>query len=84
MSPETKLVLEYLIWVVLLAALLFIPVSKLIWVFSVRRFEKRTNRKLTEEEQQGQKRRAWVIAFILVTIFSVLFNMSHLSLTPRG
>lgn len=84
MSPQMTLVLEYLIWVVALAALLFIPVSKLVWVLSVRRFEKRASRQLTEEERKGQKRRAWIIAFLLVTVFSLLFNMGHLTLGPRG
>lgn len=84
MSPEMTLFAEYLIWVVVLAGLLFYPVSKLVWTLSVRRYEKRASRQLTEEEVQGQKRRAWIITFFLVVIFSLLFNMHHLTLTPRG
>ena len=64
----------YLGWTALLAALLFIPVSRLIWALSARRLEKNLERKLDDEELAGQKRRAGVIAVGVVMIFAALFN----------
>lgn len=64
----------YLGWTALLAALLFIPVSRLIWALSTRRLERKLGRKLDDAELAGQKRRAAVIASGLVIIFSALFN----------
>jgi hypothetical protein len=64
----------FLAWTALLALLLFIPVSRLIWVLSAGRLERRLERKLDDEELAGQKRRAGVIALGLVIIFSALFN----------
>ena len=61
--------------VLVLAALLFYPVSKLVWVLSVRRMERKLERKLDERELVGQKQRAWVIAAVLVLPFSYLFNL---------
>lgn len=61
-------------WTALLAAMLFIPVSKLIWTLSVRRQERKLERKLGDEEIQGQLNRARFISVIVVIIFAVLFN----------
>jgi hypothetical protein len=71
----------YLLWVAALAAALWWPVSRLVWVLSVRRLERRLDRKLDEAEIAGQKRRAWLIAVVLSLIFSALFN---LRLIERG
>ena len=60
--------------VVLLALLLFFPVSRLVWTLSVRRLERKVNRSLSEVEIQGQLNRARVISAVLVLIFSYLFN----------
>ena len=60
--------------VVLLALLLFSPVSRLVWTLSVRRLERKVNRSLSEVEIQGQLNRARVISAVLVLIFSYLFN----------
>lgn len=65
----------YLLWVVLLAVLLFFPASRLIWVLSVRRLERRQKRPLSEAEQNGQKQRARFIAALLCLVFSALFNL---------
>ncbi len=70
--------------VLILALLLFFPVSKLIWVFSVRRLERKTQRKLSEEEIQGQLRRARFLAVFIVLIFSFLFNTRLLDITANG
>ncbi len=58
----------------LLAALLFIPTSRLVFVLSVRRVERRTKTKLTPEEVAGQRRRARFVALLLVIPFAFLFN----------
>ena len=64
----------FLGWTALLAALLFLPVSRLIWILSARRLERRLGRNLDDNELAGQKRRAGVIALGLVIIFAALFN----------
>lgn len=63
-------------WSLLLAAMLFMPVSKLVWTLSVRRQERKLARKLDETERNGQLRRARFITFFLVIIFAVLFNLN--------
>ncbi len=62
-----------------LATLLWIPVSRLVWTLSVRRLERRTARQLDATELAGQKRRASVIAFVVVIPFALLFNYWLLS-----
>lgn len=69
-------------WVVL-SALLFLPVSRLIWVTSVRRLERRRKRRLEEAEREAQLRRARVLAVIVVLAFSFLFNLQTVGL-PGG
>ena len=69
-------------WVVL-AALLFLPVSRLIWVMSVRRLERKQARRLEEVERGAELRRARVIAVFLVLAFSFLFNLQTVGL-PGG
>jgi len=64
--------------VLILAALLFIPASKLIWVMSVRRLQRKTGHELSDPEIQGQKNRARVIALVLVVVFSWFFNLNLL------
>ncbi len=66
----------FLLSFLILAALLFIPVSKLIWVTSVRRLERKNNTKLSEPEIKDQLMRARVISIVLVLVFSYLFNIS--------
>ncbi len=83
MNWSTAYLLELLGWTALLAALLFIPVSRLIRGFSVRRLQRKLNRELTEAEIGGQLQRARLIAFVLVTIFSLLFNFNTLGIPGR-
>lgn len=64
--------------VLVLAALLFLPVSRIIWVLSVRRLERRRGEPLTEAERHGQLRRARVIGLVVVVAFSLLFNLTTL------
>ena len=70
--------------VLVLAALLFIPVSKLIWVVSVRRLERKAETELSERERKGQLTRARVIAAIVCLVFSYLFNLQLTGLNPDG
>ena len=76
--------LYYLISTVALTALLFFPVSRLVWVLSVRRLERRTKRRLEADERLGQRRRARFIAFLVVVVFSALFNMQFAGLIGNG
>ena len=71
MSQTTFFTLSW----VALAALLFLPVSRLIWVMSVRRLERRLRRRLPEAEREAQRRRARAIAVFVVLAFSLLFNL---------
>ena len=76
--------LYFTVSVLVLASLLFFPVSKLIWVLSVRRVQRKTQRELSEEELQGQQRRARVIAAFLALLFSLLFNASLIGVSGSG
>ncbi len=60
--------------VLLLTALLFFPMSKLIWVMSVRRLQRKLQQALSEEELAGQMNRARFIALFVSLLFSLLFN----------
>ncbi len=62
--------------VLLLAALLYLPVSKMVWVLSVRRLQRKASRELSQTEIQGQLNRARIISIVLVLIFSYLFNLN--------
>ncbi len=61
-------------WSALLAAMLYIPVSKLVWSLSVRRQQRKKKRQLTEAELAGQMQRARFITVFLVIFFALLFN----------
>ncbi len=76
--------LYFMAWVLVLALLLFFPVSKLIWVLSVRRLERKWQRKLSEQEIQGQLQRARVLAVVVVLIFSFLFNAKLVGVPGNG
>ncbi len=67
--------------VLILAAILFIPVSRLIWVFSTRRLENKLHRTATKEEVTFQRKRANLLTIPVVIIFSYLFCLS-IGLTP--
>jgi len=66
--------LWFFAWSALLAAMLFMPVTKLVWTLSVRRQERKLDRKLNQEEINGQLRRARFITFFLVVPFAIMFN----------
>jgi hypothetical protein len=67
--------------VLILATLLFFPVSKMIWVISVRRLQRKTGRLLSAEQIEGQKTRSRFITLLLVFPFSWVFNYSLLGLS---
>lgn len=70
--------------VVVLAALLFLPVSRLVWVLSVRRLERKRGQALDDAERRGQRVRARIIGLLLVIFFSLLFNAATLGVPGRG
>ncbi len=70
----------FLVSVLVLALLLFFPMSRLIWVLSVRRLQRKTGNTLTSEEIQGQRSRARFVAILVSLIFSLLFNIQLLGL----
>ena len=65
----------YLLSVILLSLLLYYPVNKLIFILSVRRFEKKIGDTLNDKELKGQLVRSRFISIILIIIFSSLFNL---------
>jgi hypothetical protein len=74
----------FILWVLLLAALLFWPMSKLIWVMSVRRLQRKLDRQLDEAEIAGQMHRARIISVFVSLTFSFLYNLSTLGLPGSG
>jgi len=80
MSPWTY----YAVSVAVLAGLLFLPVSKLVWVMSVRRLERRLGQPLSDQERQGQLNRARFLAIVLCVAFSALFNYQLLDVASHG
>ncbi|MEN8800377.1 MAG: hypothetical protein ABF297_00150 [Thiogranum sp.] len=66
--------------VLILAILLFLPVSKMIWVISVRRLQRKSGRELSTAEIEAQKRRSRFIALFLLLPFSWFFNYGLLGL----
>lgn len=69
--------------VVVLAALLFLPVTRIIWGLSVRRFERRRGEPLPADERRGQLIRARLLALLLVILFALMFNLVMLGV-PGG
>jgi hypothetical protein len=61
--------------VLILAGLLYFPVSKIVWVLSVRRLERKVKKPLTESDFRNQLIRARVVGTILVLLFAYLFNL---------
>jgi hypothetical protein len=80
MSPWTY----YWLSVLVLAALLFWPVAKFVWVMSVRRLERRLGQALRDDERAGQANRARFIALLLCVIFSAMFNYQLLDMSTHG
>ena len=76
--------LNFIIWVLLLAALLFWPMSKLVFVLSVRRLQRKLARDLNESEVAGQINRARIISVFVSVLFSYLYNLSTIGMPTGG
>jgi hypothetical protein len=74
----------YLASTAVLAVMLFFPMSKMIWVLSVRRLERKTARILSEEEIAGQRNRARFIAALVAILFSALFCYNIVGIPANG
>jgi cobalamin synthase len=70
--------------VALLALLLFFPISKLVWILSVRRLQSKQQRELSQEEINGQWARARFISLLIVLLFSILFNINSIGFPDYG
>ena len=77
-------VMTFWFWVLLLAALLFLPVSNLICVVSVRRKQRRLKTELDQKELAAQKQRARFVAAIVCFLFSFFFNVSRIGFPVHG
>ena len=60
------------IWIMLLSAVLFFPVRKLIWVLYVRKKQK-AQQTVSEEEKISLKKRATFTAILLCIVFSYIY-----------
>jgi hypothetical protein len=69
-----------LLSIIVLSLLLFPFVTRLIWVLSVRRLQRKLARELDEVELKGQLQRARIISLLSVLFFSFLFNVSLLGI----
>lgn len=76
--------LMFWFWVFLLTALLFYPVTQLIWVVSVRRMQRKLQKELSEQELAAEKQRARFISVITCFFFSVLYNVARLGFPTGG
>ena len=76
--------LYFLVSVFILALLLFFPITKLIWVISVRRLQRKLKRELNETELAGQMTRARFISIFVSLLFSYLFNLNLIGLPTHG
>jgi hypothetical protein len=81
---QVVLVLYYILTSLALAALLFFPVSKMIWVLSVRRLERRLGAPLSDAERVGQLARARFIAGLVSPMFALLFNYNLIGIPGHG
>jgi hypothetical protein len=73
-----SIMLYFILSVAILAILLFLPVSKLVWILSVRRLQRKLKQELSEAEINGQLARSRFIAMIVVILFSLLFNINFI------
>ena len=76
--------LYFLVSIFVLALLLFFPITKLIWVISVRRLQRKLNREINESELAGQMTRARFISIFVSLLFSYLFNLNLIGLPTHG
>ena len=60
------------LWIILLSAVLFFPVRKLIWVLYVRKKQK-TQTSVSDEEKSILKKRATFTAILLCVVFRYVY-----------
>lgn len=70
--------------VAVLAGLLYLPVTRLIWALSVRRLERRRGAPLDAEEIHGQGTRARFLGVLISAATALLFNVQTLGWPPYG
>ena len=68
----------YWITTILLAVLLFFPITKFVWVVRVRRFERKEGRTATEAEREKLKKSARFISAAIAVTFAFLYNKAIL------
>ena len=59
---------------VVLALLLYLPMSRLIRVLGMRRLREKAGRPVTEADEQAQRRRARVLAALIAVAFAFVYN----------
>jgi hypothetical protein len=64
-----------LVSVLVLAGLLFFPVSNIIWGISMNRLRRKFKRELHYREIAGQRQRARFLAVFITLIFAYFFNL---------
>ena len=74
MDIQPAVMLWYWVSTLLLAGLLYYPVSKLIWIVRVRGLERRLGRASDDDERSRERRRARLIGGVLSITFAFLFN----------
>lgn len=74
MSQESFQALWFWGSAVVLAVVLYYPVTKFVWVIRVRRFEKKNDGKSTEEDRQRHLRQARFISILIVLLFAFIYT----------
>jgi hypothetical protein len=77
----TGLLIWYMISSIIMAAILFKPVKKLIFVQRVRKAERKLKRELTEEEKKEAEKKVIPLTALIVVTFAFIFNKILISQT---
>ena len=80
MNPTTYATLSILV----LAVMLFFPISRLIWTLSVRRLQRKLQTDLSEQQINGQLARARFLAVFISLIFAALFYLNVFGIPQNG
>ena len=70
---------DTLLWTVVLALLLFLPVRHLVWILSVRRAERKAP--TDEAERRRLKRRAGVTSALLCFVFAFVYILNLMTVS---
>lgn len=71
-------------YVVVFGVLLALPASRMIFIFSARRLQRKLGAELSSEEVTGQKRRALIIAVFVCLVFSLMFSIFNVGMPSYG